>query len=205
MAKEIKSKSANCVVYTDGTILVKGLRGSYPHLDKPYKGDNGGEGGPKYSIVGLSPKDRKDVVQACVKAIDALLAEKNDGKKIPSDKKFMRDGDQTGKEGYEGCYTINASESENNPPILRDERNKTVTPDKALRKFYAGCVVNILIKPWFQNNKFGKRVNASLLAVQFMEDGEPLGTERISEEDVDGAFEDHGGDDDNGFDDADGL
>ena len=113
----------------------------------------------------------------------------------------MRNGDDTGKEGYDGHYTINASESETNPPILRDERNKPVTPEKALRKFYAGCRVDVFIKPWFQDNKFGKRVNAWLLMVQFVDDDEPLGSERISEEDADEIFD--GADGASGFDDDD--
>lgn len=208
MGREIVAQTKFSTTYKndDGSfsILAKDCRLSYPHFDKPYKGDNGGEGGPKYSGVFLTPKNRRDVLDACVKVINHLLKEKNKGKPIPSDKKFMRNGDETGKEGYEDHYTINASESETNPPILRDEKNKTITPEKALRKFYAGCRVNVLIKPWYMDNKFGKRVNASLLAVQFVGDDEPLGTERISEEDVDDIFEGDGGGE--GFDDdTDGL
>lgn len=206
MGRTVHKTTKHSTIYKndDGSysILVKDVRVSYPHFDKPYKGDNGGEGGPKFSGVFLTPKNRKDVLETCVAVINHLLKEKNKGGKIPSDRKFMRDGDDAGKEGYEDNYTINASESENNPPILRDENNKTVTPEKALRKFYAGCRVNVLFKPWWMDNKFGKRVNASLLAVQFVADDEPLGTERISDEDVDEIFE--GGDGGaSGFDDDD--
>lgn len=193
MARQKISSTKHASLYKedDGnfSILVKDVRLSYPHLDKPYKGDNASEGGPKFSGVFLSPSDRKDVIQTCVKVIDHVLKEKNKGAKIPSDRKFIRNGDDTGKEGYEGNYTINASETESRPPILRDEANKTVPADKALRKFYAGCRVNVFVKPWFQDNKYGKRVNASLLMVQFLADDEPLGSERISEEDADEIFE----------------
>lgn len=207
MARQKISSTKHSTLYKedDGnfSILVKDVRLSYPHLDKPYKGDNGGEGGPKFSGVFLSPSERKEVIQTCVKVIDHLLKEKNKGAKLPSDRKFIRNGDDSGKEGYDGHYSINASETETRPPILRDEANKNVSPEKALRKFYAGCRVNVFVKPWFQDNKFGKRVNASLLMVQFVGDDTPLGSERISEEDADEIFEGVEGSDASGFDDDD--
>ena len=42
-------------------------------------------------------------------------------------------------------------------------------------KPYAGCYVNAIVELWGQDNQFGKRVNANLLAVQFVKDGTPFG------------------------------
>ena len=53
---------------------------------------------------------------------------------------------------------------------------------------YGGCWVNILVRPWFQNNKYGKRVNAGVVAVQFRKDDEPFGSGRISDDEIDEAF-----------------
>jgi hypothetical protein len=37
---------------------------------------------------------------------------------------------------------------------------------------YSGCYVNGIIDLWAQNNNYGKRINATLLGVQFAGDGE---------------------------------
>ena len=55
------------ILYSDGTILLKELRAAYPHLDEPYKGQDG-EGKGKFTIVGLMPKTpayfpAKDIVR----------------------------------------------------------------------------------------------------------------------------------------------
>ena len=66
---------------------------------------------------------------------------------------------------------------------------------------YAGCWVNILIRPWWQNSaKWGKRVNAGLTAVQFVRDDEPFGQGRITSEDVDETFDEFA-DEASGYDD----
>ena len=43
------------------------------------------------------------------------------------------------------------------------------------RKAFSGAVVNASVEIWAQDNKFGKRINATLIAVQFQADDEPLG------------------------------
>jgi hypothetical protein len=207
MAREIKEQTSNVVLYTDGCMLIKGVRASYPHLGKPKRVDDDDPESPKkFSMTGLADKKTHgDVLKMCVKRIDAILAERNDGKKIPADKKFAKDGDLKAKDEYDGMWALSASEVEEKPPILRDARNRTVKPEDAARVFFAGGIVNMLIKPWWQDNKHGKRVNASLLAVQFVkDDGVSFGEERISEEDADEAFESYeDGGESSGFDEDD--
>jgi hypothetical protein len=41
-------------------------------------------------------------------------------------------------------------------------------------KVYSGCYVNASIELWAQDNKFGKRINATLMGVQFLRDGARL-------------------------------
>ena len=41
-------------LYEGGIIKILNVRASYPHLDKPYAGDDGGE--PKFFIFGLADK-----------------------------------------------------------------------------------------------------------------------------------------------------
>ena len=52
---------------------------------------------------------------------------------------------------------------------------------------YDGCYVTAIIGIWAQDNKFGKRINANLLGVQFKKDGDPLasGVEKVNDDDFD--------------------
>jgi hypothetical protein len=61
---------------------------------------------------------------------------------------------------------------------------------------YSGCYVNCIIELWAQNNAYGKRINANLLAVQFYKDGQPFGDAgaNASVNDFD-AFDDESDDD----------
>lgn len=196
------------ILYSDGTILVKEVRASYPHIFKPYVGDDGGDG--KYGIVGLMPKTKdyfpaKDLIRDLIK--QTIIENKQ--KDLPAANKFLRDGNLKAREEYDGMYTINASEVRR--PAARDNRRDPKTGKAAILKpgededrIYAGCWVNILIRPWWQNNKFGKKVNAGLVAVQFVRDDESFGQGRISEDDVSETFDDFT-DDQSGFDDTLGV
>lgn len=192
MAREIKKKVKNAILYTDGLIKVSGVRFSYPHLDKPYKGD--GDGEAKFGLVGMMPKATHKAAHGLVQErIDELLKE-NKVKKLPADKLFLRDGDDSSRDEYEDHWTISARETRR--PPLRDRQNQVVEPEDAKDVFQPGFWGDILIRPWYQNNKFGKRVNAGLSSVQFVRKDETFGEGRISDEDLDDAFEDYGEDED---------
>ena len=81
----------------------------------------------------------------------------------------------------------------NKRPMVIDRDKSPLTEDD--NKIYAGCYVNAVIELWFQNNGFGKRVNANLLGVQFLKDGEPFGDNAGASADDFDAF----GDDDEEF------
>ena len=63
----------------------------------------------------------------------------------------------------------------------------------------------MLINPWVQNNKFGKRINANLLAVRFVDHGEAFGMGRVDDEEIWDDIENTGGGDGDGFDDDDDI
>jgi hypothetical protein len=48
----------------------------------------------------------------------------------------------------------------------------------------SGYWYNILIRPWYQDNKFGKRLNAGLVGVQFVRKDEPFGMAAIDDSDA---------------------
>jgi hypothetical protein len=199
--RKVVKEVPGAVLYSDGTILVKDVRLSYPHLGKAYESkDDDGNDQKKFSLKGAFPKDRKEAMRLIKGEIDRVMKE-NKAEDLASDRKFLRNGDDMGKPEFKGMYVISASDS--NRPHLRDRAAKKVEPESADRMFYGGCWANVLINPWWQNNKRGgKRVNANLSAVQFVRDDEPFGTERITDEDVDQTFAPVG-DGDSGFDDDD--
>lgn len=57
----------------------------------------------------------------------------------------------------------------NNPkaPLVLEPNGKTIMT-QATDKIYSGCYINAKIEIWGQANKFGKRVNAKLIAVQYV-------------------------------------
>lgn len=188
MAKTIQKEVPNAKLFDDGTILIENVRASYPHLDKPYAkaGKDGKMPEPAYSLTSLMPKaTHKEAMLLIRDEVRRILAE-NKLKDIAADRKFIRDGDLTAKDTDAGMWLVAAREK--TAPILRDENNRNVEQINALRKFYGGCFVSTLIRPWFQSNEWGKRINANLLAVQFRKDGEAFGEGRITDEDVDDVF-----------------
>jgi hypothetical protein len=193
MAREVKKKVKNAILYTDGMIRISGVRFSYPHLAKAYKGDNDA-GEAKFGIVGMLPKSTHKAARDLInERIDELLKE-NKVKALASDKKFLRDGDESGKEDYADHWTVSARETRR--PPLRDRQNNVVEPEDAAEVFQPGYWGDILIRPWYQNNNYGKRVNAGLSSVQFVKEDETFGEGRISDEELDDTFEDYGDPDD---------
>jgi len=88
-----------------------------------------------------------------------------------ADKLPVHDGDgKSDYDGYAGNYFINAS-NKVRPLVIDGNRSPLTSADG---KPYSGCYVNAIIEFWAQDNQFGKRVNASLLGVQFVRDGERL-------------------------------
>jgi hypothetical protein len=213
-ALEIKKKVTNAVLYTNGCIRIDNVRVSFPHLDVPYAGkngddtdDNGKKKTPKFGIVGMLPKSSHVAAKDLIKqAMDELLAA-NDNAKVAADKKFIRNGDDSDREEYADHWTVSAREERQ--PAIRNQRGELITdPKKIADMIYGGCYCNILIRPWYQDGKktgagYGKRVNAGLVGVQFVRDGDSFGEGRIDDTDAwDDVSSSSGGD---GFDDDDDL
>ncbi len=214
--REVIKKVTNAALWSDGSLTLENCRASYPHVFTPQ--ENEADDGSKsltYSIQLLMPKDTHRAAKDLCKARYTEILTDNGTKKggvvtpmrVPADKLFIKDGDAMAKEECEGMWVVSAREK--NKPALRGNRIDPET-GKVIRLtnadqglIYGGCYVSCLIRPWFQNNKYGKRVNAGLVAVQYVRKGEPFGEGRISDEDVDDRFE--GVEDEDGFGDDDDL
>lgn len=205
MARQIKKKvpvtfkggrKGFCVLYDDGLIRIDGVRFSYPHLKKAYAGD--GDGEAKFGVVGLLPKKGNDAAKKLIESRIEELMKENKVKALAADKKFLRDGDESDKDGYEGHWTISARETRK--PPLRNSSGESVEADDIDEIFQPGYWGSILIRPWYQNNSYGKRVNAGLSSAQMICTDETFGEGRISDDDLDDIY-DNDWDDDGSVDD----
>lgn len=134
----------------------------------------------KFSVVALLPKDHPQLAE--IKEAMTKAATDKWGAKAPEvlkqlaagDRLCLHDGDaKSDKPGYAGNLFINAS-NELRPGVYGggpDGRAPLVAADG---KPYSGSYGNIIVEFWAQDNQFGKRINASLLGVQHVKDGERL-------------------------------
>lgn len=103
-----------------------------------------------------------------------------------ADRLCLRDGalkaDKAYGSAYKGMLFLSAS-NEIRPTVVDcvagpDGKARPLT--KADGKPYSGCYVNAEVDIWAQDNKFGKRINATLMGVQFLRDGDRLAGAGVS-------------------------
>lgn len=162
-----------------GVFILKNVRLSYPKLFKPvpFQGQEGSA--PRYSanfIANLS-REETDRLFAWFKK----LSEEKFKKQIPVDKLFARRGDDTGKPENAGAIVFAASETMDKRPMVYNRHGKLTQSDAEV---YGGCMVDAIIRPWSMDNSFGKRINASLVAVKFVGDNTPFGAPPIPVADI---------------------
>lgn len=167
----------NLKINEDGTILIKNVRLSYPHLFEKFVMEGDDEAKGRYSAKFLLDKEtHAEEIKAIRQHLVALQKEWFEGK-IGGEKLFLKDGDDSGKEEQEGSWVISASDTKRRPQVLDKDKSPIVEEDDIV---YGGCYVHALIRPWKQQHpKYGKRVNANLIGVQFHKDGERFGEEPV--------------------------
>jgi hypothetical protein len=165
---------------TAGKFILRNVQLSFPNLFVAKAPPTPG-GKAKYSAAFIFPKTHPQLgeIQNLLisvatakwgaKAMEVLKALK------AADRICLRDGDaKSDTDGYAGNYFINAS-NDVRPLCIGggpDGRAPVTAADGVL---YAGCFVNTVIQVWAQDNQYGgKRVNASLMGVQFLRDGPRL-------------------------------
>jgi hypothetical protein len=82
-------------------------------------------------------------------------------------------------DGYAGMVRITAGR-DTMPQIIQADGTpvdpaNTMAAQALARKMYGGCRVNAAIKPWLQDNSFGRGVRCDLMAIQFAGDDKPFG------------------------------
>lgn len=169
----------NVTYREDGCILIKNVRLSYPHLFHPWAKDEFDENGKpatkKYTGTGILPvaTHREDIIG--LKKFVEQMAMTSFKQKLSPERYGLRDGNLNGKEEYAKSWYVVASQSADRKVNVVD-RNPKVAIAEESNRVYAGCWVNLLVRPWAQNNKAGgKRINFNLLTVQFVKDDESFG------------------------------
>lgn len=174
-------------------IYVENVRLSYPYLFKPRVNENDdGKTTKKFQAKFiLDKKKHKKLIGEIEDAIDDMIDAKWGKRpaKLTDDRLCLRDGDDEDGEEFHGGMILSASNSKR--PQVRDRNKEPLVEEDG--KPYGGCYVNAIVRLWPQDNKFGKRINASLEAVQFYKDGEAFGAPPV---DVDAKFKDFDDEDD---------
>jgi len=160
-------------------IKIENVRLAFPNLFEPKAAKAGQKA--KYSAAFIFPKDHPAV--AIIRDAMVAVAKAKWGDKWESiyaglraaDKLAVHDGDAKSEYGgYAGNLFVNAS-NEVRPLVLGGGPDGKAPLSASDGKPYSGCYVNALVELWAQAHaEHGKRINASLMGVQFFKDGERL-------------------------------
>lgn len=156
-------------------IAVQNVRLAFPSLFEP---QSFGEGEPAFSASLLMAPDHpavKTIVDAMTEAAVDKWKDKASAmlKQLKAtDKLALHDGaTKASYAGFEGNLFL-STRNRARPVVVDRDRTPLAAADG---KPYAGCYVNASVDIWVQDNQYGKRVNATLLGIQFLRDGEAFG------------------------------
>lgn len=176
-------------------IYLSNVRLSFPHLAEPQKNVNAETGKERisYNCEFIMPQDHAGFTQF-MQQFAALAAEKWKDhaqqvmQMIQSDRRlrcYGRGEEKVNKktfqpyDGYAGNVYITAGR-DSQPQIIQADGtpidpNNSMAYQQLTRKMYGGCRVNAAVKPWLQENSYGRGVRCDLVAVQFAADDQPFG------------------------------
>jgi len=145
-----------------------------------------GEGKPAFSSTFLlSPEDPQ--VKAINATIESVATEKWGAKSKDilkqmraQDKTCLHNGDTKATyAGFPGNMFVPAR-NPLRPTVVDRDKTPLVASDG---KPYSGSYVNAVLELWAQDNKYGKRINATLMGVQFYADGEAFSGGGVASDD----------------------
>lgn len=165
-------------------VILKRVRQSFSHYHEAHSFD--GTSAPAYDSTVILEPDHPSLA-VLKEGIDKVGSEKWKDK-WPAIKKEMEARDKTclhngdnkaATAGFEGNFYVTARNKIRPRVVDRDNTELTIADGKP----YSGCYVNLSIEIWAQDNSYGKRLNASLRGVQFLEDGTPFAGGAAANED----------------------
>lgn len=168
-------------------VFLKNVRVSFPRLFKTHKNADGMEFKMGATFI-LNTESNTKEISEIKQLIKQHLTDGNDGKPIPSDKICLKDGNNTGREEYANQLVLSTT-AYSPPLVLKSKSNTIFIEEEENNEIYAGCYVNAKVQIWWQNNKYGKRINAKLVAIQFANHGEAFSSSYISKETASQGFD----------------
>lgn len=114
--------------------------------------------------------DKEDYqIEIIKKAIkDLMNTQWTTNPNLKADKIAFKDGDDVTYKGYSNMKYITARNERK--PMLKHLDLSNVQEEEG--NLQAGDIVNVCVEFWAQDNKYGKRINANLVGVQFVKAGE---------------------------------
>jgi len=165
-------------------VKLEDVRLSYPQLFTPRVQKDAKPGAkPKYGASFILDKNNPKHVAKIAEIEKVIAAVKADFFGTRPQKGILgvalRKGDEPNKvdvDGY-GPDVMFVSTSTTRKPAVVDRDLSPLSEEDP--KLYAGCYVNATVRFWFQDNEFGKKVNAELRAVQYWRKGPAFGAEPV--------------------------
>jgi hypothetical protein len=160
-------------------VVLKNVRLAFPDLFVAVKIGDDPTSSPRYTAIAIVEPAGENA-KALLAAVSQVGAEKWKTKwpavhevLKSKDRICYRQGPKANKtgdvyDGFEGMHHVNASNEVK--PLVLDRNKSPVSASDG--KVYAGCYVNMSVDLWAQDNKWGQRINATLLGVQFVKDGD---------------------------------
>lgn len=174
-------------------VMLDTVRLAFPVLEKPEQFQ--GEGKPRYSAT-LLMEPGSENHKKCVAAMRAAAVAKWGEAKADAavkgltagNKVALIDGNSKAEyDGFENMMAVAAHAQEKSPPRLIDGHRNELPRNTGV--IFAGCYVNASIEFWGQDNKWGKRINATIRGLQYVKDGDSFSAARPASVDEFGVVE----------------
>ena len=175
------------------TIKLTNVRLSFPFIFEAKAFEEGGNASFSASFI-LDKEKHAGLIKEVKAKVNELANEYFKGK-VPGSVKQkypLRDGAEKEEvDGYGESIMFLSARSKTRPTVVDRQLNPVTATDGVI---YGGCYVNATIRPWVQDNKFGKRVNFQLRAIQFVKDGPAFGQAPVvAEEEFESLDDEDGG------------
>jgi len=173
---------------TSEPLIVENVRLAYPHIFA--KGSFQGKENDKYDAkLILDPEVNAADIERLKKVMGELVAGPLKGAKLNADKLCLTEGKED-REETNGMLVLSAS-NKTQPIALSAHSMDPVSEEQAAAAgiLYGGCYVNVKISLWAQDNAYGKRINANLIAVQHHAEGDRFGGGNMSVPEAIAGFE----------------
>lgn len=166
--------------------ILKNVRCSFPALfAKPVINGEVGKYGIKIMLHKKEDLDKINLIKSKLKEV--AKSDKLKGIMPPAEKLCLREPDLDSRPEYEGCLVLSCNA--NAKPMVIKGDGKTRITDEEECSIYSGCRVNVKVDFWPQNDGYGRRINCSLITVQFNKEDVSLEGGYVSEEDALAGFE----------------